>query len=487
MGYTLKDPVRKMKKATRFVGDSSHENLMRVHLAADGSIQSTDAYQAFRMEKGWSGGSDVDIPADIAKRMSRCKVGGNGTAEITQRDGSVAVKMGDGSEFVGECNFRWGFPKLDHFFEPKTQTTVRVLKSDLLEAARGYKRLKAEKMLFEVKGGRFLTRAYGDGWDGKRDFPNAEVEGRDIAIGFNPKFIVDALNSMGDELTVEIEDSFKPSVIRDAALWEELSVSVVTMPIRLGAKDYEVMKDEKKEKKMETEIKVTTARVDFTPEGVKATPVESHVEKVWHPSVKGTTFCFTGALKTMTRDMAKARVKELGGFTRDNLSKKVDVLVVSDHAMDNMNTSKMRKAEKYGIRTITETKFMTALREAELERAAKAKAGAEVKATVTEHADVTAVTFEPPKTPKRAPKPEVEKPTVKAPKVEETAAVEITVDLIRSKFEGEGIAVNQAREGACIWVNGSGAKGRKDELKEMGFKYGKSRKFGKGWWVKPQA
>lgn len=356
MGYTLKDPVRKMKKATRFVGDSSHENLMRVHLAADGSIQSTDAYRVFRMEKGWSGGSDVDIPADIAKRMSRCKVGGNGTAEITQRDGSVAVKMGDGSEFVGECDFRWGFPKLDHFFEPKTQTTVRVLKSDLLEAARGYKRLKAEKMLFEVKGGRFLTRAYGDGWDGKRDFPNAEVEGRDIAIGFNPKFIVDALNSMGDELTVEIEDSFKPAIIRDAALWEELSVSVVTMPIRLGAKDYEVMKDEKKEKKMETETAAETA----------AEPVE------------------------------------------------------------------------------------------------------------------------PPKAPKPAPKPETEKPEVKAPKVEETAAVEITVEKIREMFEGEGIAVNQAREGACIWVNGN-LKGRRKELKELGFKQGNSKKFGKGMWVKPQA
>ena len=39
-------------------------------------------------------------------------------------------------------------------------------------------------------------------------------------------------------------------------------------------------KKPKKPSKKQTEVKVTTARIDITPEGVKATPIESHVEKV---------------------------------------------------------------------------------------------------------------------------------------------------------------------------------------------------------------
>ncbi|UCC13085.1 MAG: NAD-dependent DNA ligase LigA [candidate division WOR-3 bacterium] len=69
--------------------------------------------------------------------------------------------------------------------------------------------------------------------------------------------------------------------------------------------------------------------------------------------LQGKTIVFTGELKTMTREQAQQRVRELSGHAAGTVSKKTDYVVAGETP-----GSKYKKAQKLGIRIITEKEFM---------------------------------------------------------------------------------------------------------------------------------
>jgi DNA ligase (NAD+) len=69
--------------------------------------------------------------------------------------------------------------------------------------------------------------------------------------------------------------------------------------------------------------------------------------------LKGLTFVFTGALKTMTRDEAKEKVRLLGGNVSSSVSKKTDYVVCGESP-----GSKYEKAKKLGVKIISEEEFL---------------------------------------------------------------------------------------------------------------------------------
>jgi len=68
------------------------------------------------------------------------------------------------------------------------------------------------------------------------------------------------------------------------------------------------------------------------------------------------SFGITGTLETMSREIAQARIRELGGDTRSSLSKNTDFLVVGKNP-----GKKLNKAKKLGIKTITEKELLALL------------------------------------------------------------------------------------------------------------------------------
>jgi DNA ligase (NAD+) len=68
--------------------------------------------------------------------------------------------------------------------------------------------------------------------------------------------------------------------------------------------------------------------------------------------LKGQVFAFTGELKKYSREEAKRIVESLGAETTDTVSKRVTILVVGKNP-----GSKLEKAKKLGIKTISEEEF----------------------------------------------------------------------------------------------------------------------------------
>lgn len=73
--------------------------------------------------------------------------------------------------------------------------------------------------------------------------------------------------------------------------------------------------------------------------------------------LQGQTFVITGTLGAFTREQAEERVQALGASTGASVTRKTDYVVVGEDP-----GSKLRKAQQYGTRTLTEEEFLELLR-----------------------------------------------------------------------------------------------------------------------------
>jgi len=71
----------------------------------------------------------------------------------------------------------------------------------------------------------------------------------------------------------------------------------------------------------------------------------------------GKTFVLTGGLSSLTRDEAKAKIRELGGNVSSSVSKKTDFVVTGEKA-----GSKFEKAKKLGVEILDEKNFLDLLK-----------------------------------------------------------------------------------------------------------------------------
>lgn len=83
-------------------------------------------------------------------------------------------------------------------------------------------------------------------------------------------------------------------------------------------------------------------------------PVEVVAPKT--ESTKG-SICFTGKLETMTRSVAQEKARNLGYEIAESVAKGLGTLVVADAGLKGEPSSKLKKAQKLGIKIMSESEF----------------------------------------------------------------------------------------------------------------------------------
>ncbi len=88
--------------------------------------------------------------------------------------------------------------------------------------------------------------------------------------------------------------------------------------------------------------------------------IKIETQKLKNPrtqKLKNKTFVLTGSLETMSRDEAKEKIRELGGYVSESVSKKTDYVVAGSEP-----GSKHEKAVKLGVKILTEKDFLNLLK-----------------------------------------------------------------------------------------------------------------------------
>ena len=159
-----------------------------------------------------------------------------------------------------------------------------------------------------------------------------------------------------DVVSAAIEDSTR-LIVRGLTLGEATVTVWATDPGGLGATQTAT---------------VTVTAVNEGPEVVEAIPNQTLVEALCRAGLRmeadaapvpaggplsGLTFCFTGAMASMTRSQAAERVKALGAAATDSVTRKTTYLV----AGADPGASKLRQAERAGTQSLTEEQFLALL------------------------------------------------------------------------------------------------------------------------------
>ena len=89
----------------------------------------------------------------------------------------------------------------------------------------------------------------------------------------------------------------------------------------------------------------------------KVLNIQDYTKKTISNKLEGKSIIFTGTLKTMTRQEAKARAEELGAKVVGSISAKTDMIVVGENS-----GSKLKKAEEFGVKILTEDDWLEILK-----------------------------------------------------------------------------------------------------------------------------
>lgn len=127
------------------------------------------------------------------------------------------------------------FPDYTQVVPSQWQRRLLIQRETLLQALRRVSILAPEKshpVRFAIEEGRLVVVARQPEAGEAREEIEAKIEGEDLAVGFNARYFLDALNVMSvDTVAVEMGDSLSPCLVRPGE--GDSDESFVIMPMRL--------------------------------------------------------------------------------------------------------------------------------------------------------------------------------------------------------------------------------------------------------------
>jgi DNA ligase (NAD+) len=146
------------------------------------------------------------------------------------------------------------------------------------------------------------------------------------------------IRNVGQETAIELAKRFgSVKKIKEAKL-EEIDSILDIGPV-VAKSIYEWFSDKDNLKfldKLENKLKIVSQKLSFK-----------------NQKLLGQTFVLTGGLESMTREQAKEKIRELGGDIAGSVSSKTNYVVSGSEP-----GSKARRAEKLGVKIISEKEFL---------------------------------------------------------------------------------------------------------------------------------
>lgn len=166
---------------------------------------------------------------------------------------------------------------------------------------------------------------------------NSIQEKKDITL---PRFIYAlGIRNVGEETANDLANQFGSILKLQNATLENLR-SILNIGPVVAKSIYEWFQNKDNAKLLEK----------FLKSGVK---VKNNKQKATSDKLSGKTFIFTGTLNSINRELAKERVRELGGQTTESVSEKVDFVIAGSEP-----GSKLEKAKSLGLKIIKEKQFL---------------------------------------------------------------------------------------------------------------------------------
>jgi DNA ligase (NAD+) len=153
------------------------------------------------------------------------------------------------------------------------------------------------------------------------------------------------IRNVGEQTAIDLTEHFGSlEKLKNASLKELESISDIGPIVAQSIRDWFTNKEN------------LSFLEKFSEVGVKVKPARYEIKTL---KLRGKTFVLTGTLESMTREEARAKIRELGGKVSSSVSKNIDFVVFGKNP-----GSKLTKAKKLGLKIISEPTLLQKMFEA---------------------------------------------------------------------------------------------------------------------------
>jgi len=198
----------------------------------------TDSYRLAVREvpgvEGLGGTHDLLVPARALQELQRVASSLAADAEIgvTLTDAEICFVVGNST--ISSRLIDGNYPSVLQLIPASYPNHLRIAKDTLLTTLRRAKLLAKDStssVRLTAKDKQLEIRTQSHDTGDIEDFVDADYEGEEITIAFNPSFLIDGIEAtIGDEIVLEITDAVRPAMVHGV---EDERFRYLLMPVRV--------------------------------------------------------------------------------------------------------------------------------------------------------------------------------------------------------------------------------------------------------------
>ncbi len=184
--------------------------------------------------KGFTDSNDILVPARALQELQRVAGTPNDDAEIgvTLTDADISFVVGRTS--IASRLIDGNYPSVLQLIPASYPNQLRIAKDTLLVSLRRTKLLAKDatssvRLTMRDKNVEIRTQSHDTG--GVEDNVDADYQGEELTIAFNPNFLIDGVEAvLGDEIVLELSDSVRPAMVHGV---DDERFRYLLMPVRV--------------------------------------------------------------------------------------------------------------------------------------------------------------------------------------------------------------------------------------------------------------